>query len=347
MNDNIVLFRSLDACLGPGDSRFFGSGYTRVGQELRQLCVNRSAAPGSLITGRASLRYPDDWSRKAAGRELRPHLSSIDALVFAVSLAEVHVNVARDLTSSQQRRTWVRSVRIRAGSGPHEELDDFPVRAQLRVTVGAGPELFADAVNGLLTSEYHCQIGTLVVRCRLAHAAGTPSFGAASADFDRLDDVLGPAPMRHYGSRYKTHRLHADDVGVDLAAGLVRARQHVTVDAVNETDGHGAEAAYAPSVSLVDALVGTAQLAQTLLYAQDRMVRTHSNTLWMRRLSIDAITPVRPVGEPFPVEVRVAKNQLLYQGGSEWRAVDLTVSDFAGINGACSLAHRLPEATTA
>jgi hypothetical protein len=335
MNSKNLFYGSLESCLGPGSARFFGSGYKRVVQELRDITTDGSAEPGALITARGTLTYPQDWSRKSGSGELRPHLSSIDALVMAATLAEVHVSRAFGLTATEQRRTWLRHADVRAGSSPHEDLADFPVRG--RLLGGDGPA----SEESTLTSTFDCRIGMLRVRCSLAHPRGAGSAGPTT--YADASEVLGPARARHYGEGYKNRDQHADQVQVDLDRQRVLGR-HRVVATQTPPEALGAEAAYAPSVSLVDALVGVAQLAQVLLYAQDGLSRGSSNTLWMRRFVISARTPVRPLGRSFASTVRTAGSRLVSMGGETWRTADLAVDSFSGIGGQCSLAHRLPTA---
>jgi hypothetical protein len=335
MGDGRLRFDSLDACLGPGSARFFGSGYKRVGQALCDLECHGSMAPGAGVRALGSLSYPPDWSRKAAGRELRPHLSSIDALVLAVSLAEAHLAAAGRLDEDQLRRAWLCRVQVRAGARPHEQLDGFPVTARL---LRSWPNGRADTP---VSSEYDCRIGALRVRCTLAHEpAERPA--TRPARYPTLDDVLGPAAGRLYGDGYKAHQLQAAEVRVELAEQLVRARQSVSPGPAQPEVSRGAEAAYAPSVSVIDGIVGIAQLAQALLYALDAVPRERSNTLWMRRFVVAADTPSRPCDKPFATAAAVTRNRVVALGGDSWRAIELRTDDFARMRGSCSLAHRLP-----
>lgn len=335
MSNKELLYGSLDSCLGPGSSRFFGSGYKRVTQGLKDITTDGSGEPGALVTARGTLGYPRDWSRKSGARELRPHLSSIDALVLAANLAETHLGRAFGLGAAERRRIWLRSADVRAGTSPHEDLADFPVHGRLAAVEGPAAE------HGTLASTFDCRVGALKVRCTLVHEqGGGPGTPATYTDEKQ---ALGPARARHYGVGYKQRELHAEQVRVDLDRQEVRGLQRVVA---TDEDPHtcGAEAAYGPSVSLVDALVGVAQLAQILLYAQDGLSRGNTDTLWMRRFVISADTPVRPLGRSFTPTVRTAHSRLLSMGDARWRTAELSVDDFAGIDGRCWLAHRLPAA---
>ena len=351
MSSKDLIYGSFDSCLGPGTTRFFGSGYKRVVQDLKDITTDGSDRPGALVTARGTLTYPQDWSRKSGARELRPHLSSIDALVLAVTLAEVHLGQAFGLTAAQQRRTWLRQADVRAGSSPHEDLADFPVEGRLLTSDGpeAGdtspatstPTNPASAETTSTSTTFSCRVGGLRVRCTLVHERGGRAEGPAT--FADASQALGPASARHYGEGYKNRDQYADHVHVDLERQRIQGRQRIVTEHPG-TEAHGAEAAYGPSVSPVDALVGVAQLAQALLYAQDGLTRGGTDTLWMRRFALEARTPVRPLGRDFATTVRTAGSRLLTMGGETWRTADLAVDDFSGISGHCSLAHRLPTA---
>lgn len=335
MSNQELVYGSLESCLGPGSSRFFGSGYKRVTQGLKDITTDGSADPGGLVTARGTLTYPRDWSRKSGAGELRPHLSSIDALVLAANLAETHLGRAFGLGAAERRRIWLRSADVRAGSAPHEDLADFPVHGRLLSVEGPAGE------DSTLASTFDCRVGSLKVRCTLVHeqggGAGTP------VTYDDEKQALGPARARHYGAGYKQRDQYAERVRVDLDRQEIQGLQRV-VATDEEAHTCGAEAAYGPSVSLVDALVGVAQLAQVLLYAQDGLTRGATDTLWMRRFVISAETPVRPLGHSFTPTVRTASSRLLSMGDARWRTAELAVDDFAGIDGRCWLAHRLPAA---
>ncbi|MET7290281.1 AvrD family protein [Streptomyces sp. NPDC005573] len=337
-SDKELLYASLESCLGSGSSRFFGNGYKRVTQTLTDITTDGSPLPGALVSARGTLGYPRDWSRKSGAGDLRPHLSSIDALVLAANLAEVHLARAFGLSPAERRTIWLRHADVRAGSSPHEELSGFPVRGRLLTVEGSS------AQDPELASTFAFQVGRLKVRCTLAHGRGDGAPGGP-AGYDDEKQALGPAHTRHYGKGYKRREQHAEQVRVDLDRQEVRVLRHVVAgDAEAAPDTCGAEAAYGPSVSLVDAIVGVAQLAQILLYAQDGLARGDSDTLWMRRFVVNARTPVRPLGRSFVPTVRTASSRLLPMGDALWRTAELAVDDFAGIGGRCWLAHRLPAA---
>ena len=73
-------FSSIDDYLGPAAGRFFGSGYRRVAYRLHGTDTTQHAA-GERLRATAEIAYPTDWSKKATATALKPHLSTIDALI--------------------------------------------------------------------------------------------------------------------------------------------------------------------------------------------------------------------------------------------------------------------------
>jgi len=108
-------YASIDDILGPAAQRFFGDGHRRVRQMLRNVTVDGDGRGGHRVRGCASVSYPADWSVKSVSDELRPHLSSIDALLLAVALGECYLTHARGLDPKQRRRSPAKFSR-RSGS---------------------------------------------------------------------------------------------------------------------------------------------------------------------------------------------------------------------------------------
>src|SRR5882724_4188968 len=126
-----MFLKSIDDYLGPGETRFFARGYQRVGYETGDLVVD----PGQArVSATATLRYPADWSRKAVGTDLVPHLSTVDSLVLGVQLAEAYLAHALGLDAGARRSARLRRVRLQAGTTPQEDLSAVELRAELRGT---------------------------------------------------------------------------------------------------------------------------------------------------------------------------------------------------------------------
>jgi hypothetical protein len=314
-----ILASSIDDHLGPSQGRFFGHGFKRVAHSVRGVEITRGA-----ISATAGLAYPADWSRKSSG-SLRPHLSSVDALVLAVQLAEAHLTHTRRLDVGQRRRTWLRSFDMRGGRVPQEDLAALPVQA-----------IQLDTRNSVST--YSCLIGTLGVTCQIEHDAGRAR--ATGGDYDNLDSLLGAAQGRYYGAGFRRRAQRIADVCVTPDGDAIAA----TV-AVSDPDGaldDGLGGAYGPAPSMLDGLVCLAQLAQVLAYRLDGIERGQSHTLWMRRLAQSSPAPPRPATGPVTATLALQRSRVLAFGDGRWRTLDVA-GELHGIHVRSSIAHQLPE----
>jgi len=344
-----ILASSIDDHLGPAQGRFFGHGFKRVAHSVRDVEIRRGA-----ITATAGLAYPDDWSRKSSG-SLRPHLSSVDALVLAVQLAEAHLTHTLRLDLGQRRRTWVRSFDMRGGRVPQEDLAALPVQAiQLGTRGGA--------------STYSCLIGTLGVTCEIEHDAGraraaggdydsladalgapadavydnlADALGApADAAYDNLDSLLGTAEGRYYGAGFRRRAQRIADVRMTPEGDAIAAA--VTVSDPDGAIDDGLGGAYGPVPSMLDGLVCLAQLAQVLAYRLDGIERGRSHTLWMRRLAQSSLAPPQRATGPVAATLALQRSRVLAFGDGRWRTLDVE-GELHGIRVRSSIAHQLPE----
>lgn len=320
---------SVDDFLGPREGRFFGDGYRRVAHALTDVRVAGSESEG-VVEADGHLRYPVDWSQKSTG-VLRPHASTIDALVMAVESCEAYVAHGWGLDAGQRRRSWLRSVDIQAGRAPQEELSSVPVRATVACT--------ASGEAGRRRTTFDCVVGALRVRCELDHDAGRVRRTAGR--YASAEALLGPAADRLYGHGYRSRTHEIDRIQIDDELRHVTADIAVAGAPAPAGGEMGVEGAYQPALSAVDCIVTLAQLAQVLAYGIDDIERGQSSTLWMRRLRLTRETPPAPLPEPLAGRVEVARSTRLPFAGAVWRSLEVT----GGCGGyACrgAIAHRLP-----
>ena len=329
-------YPSIDDCLGPAGQRFFSEGHKRVSRALTDVVVEAGAGGPGVTRGTGTLTYPADWSRKTTSLELRPHLSSLDALLLGLDAAEASLVTGYGLSEAQRRRCWLRGWSLRGGTTPQEEMTGVPVVAQ---PVSARAEPFSLA--GFVTV-YDCTIGGIRLQCEIEHEAvpedgSAPPFPATVAG--NVEELLGAAPSRHFGTGYKLRQQTIRDVLVDPRGQAANATVAVTVG--DEATGAGIGAGYQPSLSMVDCMSVMAQLAQVLFYQQDGVDRGSTNTLWMRRVAMRSNTPWQPLANPFVVDARVDRTDLAELHGGTWRVTRM-VGNFQGIRAQTSLAHLLP-----
>jgi Pseudomonas avirulence D protein (AvrD) len=324
---------AMEEYLGPVHGRYFGSGYKRVDREMSNITVVAGADFSGQATATAQLYYPKDWSRKATSEELRPHLSTIDAFLLAVDLAEVYLADGHGLNAARRRQAWIRAMSIRAGSAPDETLTGLGASLAVATTRGESDPNHA-------TSSFRCRVGSIKVQLMVEHPVADVG-GPVRTVHDRADEVLGSKRSRYFGDGYKLRNQRFADVRVHDEGPAIDATVQVgTDDVFGRDDGLGG--AYGPSVSMLDCLLSLAQLAQVLVYRHDGIPRTDSNTLWMRRLSLETRSPHHQLSDPMRAVVSVDRASLLHLGGGTWRAFEMSGS-IAGVVGTSSFAHQLPE----
>lgn len=325
-------FQSLDEILGDPGQRYFGTGYRHV--EQRVLDVHIDTATHSA-TARGQVIYPASWSVKK-NRELIPHLSTIDGFVIAVQLLEAYAREAFGLDDRTTRACWLRHCCVRAGPTPTLELNSIPVSLTM---TESRPD--STAMGGFL-STFRVKVGVLALDLTLDH----PLFVERNVciALSDVDASLGSPQLRYYGGGYKSTQVQVSDVVLDRSAARARARFHLDF-----AEGHshtGLSGEYVPFISIVDALIGTAQLAQAVLYGQDRVNRASSGNMWMRRVSVDVPRPLAPA-QAFDVETWIRHASVVPVGDRRWRTAKFDVVVPSLHSAEYCVAHELPGAGVA
>ncbi|MET9695832.1 AvrD family protein [Streptomyces sp. NPDC006529] len=335
-----LFLKSVDDYLGPGEGRFFSRGYQRAEYLVRDVVATPVTTERPGIRATVDVSYPADWSRKKNGTDLRPHLSTVDALVLGVQLAELHLVHAYGLTGDARGTMRLRKVVLRAGGAPQEDLLRIPASSRLVRTDDV------PGVPGRRLSVHDGAVGELRVRCEIEHDEGVRA--EDEGVFGSLDEVLGEGARRFYGDGFKRRRHVIRDVVVDMEELAATAGVHFVPGPAERADGPGAlgvDAATEPSVSLVDAFVVNLQLVQVLMYELDRVDRASSNTLWMMQTVLTAADTALPLpvrgDEAQAASARLTAKRVLPLRGGVWRSVDIEAS-LGGVGVRASFAHELP-----
>jgi hypothetical protein len=299
---------TVDDALGPRKSRFFGEGFKRVSHRLDDIAV-RPATEGGEITAAAGLELPRNWSRKGVA-EQPPHLSTIDAMLFAAQLCGLYLAHTHGLSGGDGFR--VRRAALRAGNRPQEDrLDRFTVRAEHLGTAPGDPAV----------SRFDCRIGALTVVLAVEHG-GEPVPTLLPGYYTDPAALPGHWNTAPFGASHRGRTQLLSDVDVDSKA--LRADADLTL-------GPGSAEA-----TMIDLFVAALQLGQVLLYDLDRLERADSNTLWMRR------TVIEPTSHRTKRFTTVLENERrLDNAAGTWRSADV-VAVQSGFALRCSVAHLLP-----
>ncbi|RZU53801.1 avirulence D protein (AvrD) [Krasilnikovia cinnamomea] len=312
----------VDDYLGPSAERFFGSGYKRVSQRITGLAW--IPEPDLPAGGEAEVTYPDDWSSKSHSLADAVHLSTIDALVLSLRLVETYLRSRLGLTADQVARAWLRRYTMRPGSRPHTDLRSVPLRIALGESrPGAG---------GWLSTEFVCVVGGIKVRCHVEHEAGRLPAQAP----------LSPVTAAYHagGYRFRTHEIGGIVMRTDNRS--IAATVDVRDGARTEAGGGELGSAYQPAITLVDATLVYAQVAQILMYTLDGLRRGETNTLWMRSVDMARSGPGPALSGPVSCDSQVTRSSTLDFAGGRWR-VSTMKGTFADTTVTHALGHRLPE----
>lgn len=316
---------SIDDFLGPRDSRFLGEGFKRVEHSLTDLTTTPGPDGAGAIEATAHVAIPGVWSRKGDQHQ-KPHLSSIDVMLFAARLTGLYAAHAYGL--APDARFEVRSIDMKAGSSPDEEgLAKMPVSGRLVAAETAGEEW---------STTLDCRVGSLSARVRARHSPGRRPVGGEGTYY--LEEELpGPWIDRPYGVPHAARRQLLTDVRV---TGDGEDDRQASARVALVPDGAGVAQDDAPA-TMIDTLVAVMQLGQVMLYTLDGVDRADSNNLWMRRatLTLDEGAPPPYDGE---VTARLERARRLPTAAGTWRSAEV-VGALHGVRTRVAVAHLLNE----
>lgn len=299
---------SIEDFLGSPASRFFGAGFKRVDYEWKETGVG----PQDTVR-RVRLRYPEDWSRKQTHAKLPPHLSTIDAIVIAVSMAERILSLSH-LSINQ---FWISKISIKAGSKPIESLDSVSATMQM------------DQIKDS-THRFGADIGSMRISLVLENNSHLKDEG------ESLDKS---APNNGYYSECtKTRNQAVTDIRLHDPG---RAESILSVHPLRSVRAGGIESAYAMP-TLVDWFVAHLQLGQVLLYRLDNLRRENSSTLWMRTTTFSIDSPIAGHQEKFRLSTSLEDPLIVTGPSGSWRTATI-VGSSDRVRMQCSVAHLLPK----
>ena len=145
----------------------------------------------------------------------------------------------------------------------------------------------------------------------------------------------------YFDGGYKDTCCEIGPISADLQAQAVTALVQVS-EPVTHLRQEGIGATYYPCVTIIEAIVVMAQLAQVLAYATDNLRRDQSNTLWLRNFSCFFRTPYQPIVNPFIATLSTSKSRIISLASTQWRTMNL-VGNAIGVTGSFSVAHQLPQ----
>lgn len=316
-----IALPDIDDYLGPAESRFFGSGYRKAEYFLSPL-----ASDTATLRCVAGISYPADWSKKKAGVDLRPHLSTVDTMILGVDLTEALLAVCLGLGPEQRSAAQVHKIVIQAGTSPEEDLGSVPIEARVIRTKPV------DA--GLAETTTAVQVGQMRARCVVRHPA-VAGPGPVPVGRFVLANVLGPAERRFWGGGFRHGRQGIHSVVADIDSLNVQGTLRVAALPAEVCDGLGGRPV---GPTMVDAFVSILQMVQVLLYEMDGVPRSESNTLWMQQTTLELSADHRPDQS---ADATIIDSRLIDMPDGQWRNVEF-VGSVGTIRQRSLFAHRLP-----
>ncbi|MER6048136.1 AvrD family protein [Streptomyces sp. NPDC001793] len=321
---DVHTYRAIDDLLGPASSRFFGSGYSRVVQQVRHVETVPTDATSVERTDLASVVYPTDWSTKKTGQTLRPHVSTIDACVFSKIIAESHLRGWAGLTEEQIASSWLRSIGMRAGPVAQEDTDEVKVRTIVVHKQGG-------AENGSSSFEFTSMIGSM----RTEYTVDVPELPGRSRD------AVGAELLTD--SAHLAATIDLQDIELDLAERTGAATFLLHPRGAGDQQRTGLASAYQPYLTDVHNILGIAQIAQALLYQVDGIERADSNTLWTRSFTARRAGSPRQGTSTGAVSVAMVDHEHLTTAADTW-SISSWTSECEDVVTTFELAHKLPVA---
>src|SRR5262249_5785131 len=130
----------------------FGAGMRQAQHQIGDIEITPGESGAGEIRAVAAITVSANRSRTSPAAQSRPRLSTLDALVLALQMAEAYLTHSRSLTGAQRRAGWVRRIDLRAGTAPQEDLGEVPLRARLLHTI--------EQEGGRAVSAFDCRVGT-------------------------------------------------------------------------------------------------------------------------------------------------------------------------------------------
>lgn len=339
-------YTDIEEIIGVKNSRFFGNGFSKVENQIIDIHINSAHIDQPIIingkeckikgdiegyvNAKGKLLYPEGWSKKS-DTELKPHLSTIDALNLSVQLNEIFLLNKYNLGQEDRKKMWLKKYSISAGNAPYEDLKCFDICTFFKGTDTSKATFYQ------YVSVFESHIGALKVYCEIEHPINEIALVKAN-HYDNVNDILGDSYKRYYGNGYRYTEYDIKNIKINTENETIENLINVT--RANPTN-YGFEGAYRPtSLSMIDSIILCGQISQALLYSIDKVDRSETGTLWMRKVTMESMSPFQAC-EEFLATTRIENGKIIKMKGRPWRKAEIH-SFLDGINCEYSLAYELP-----
>lgn len=265
--NNIYEFKDIDDFLGDGSKRYFVTGYKKALREIKNVSVNSSE-----IIGVGNLLYNSSWSTKKEAPR-KPHVSSMDALLFSLSLTEVFLTKNFKVDSQDILLT---NFSIKPWKKPIEELQGIKLKA--KYSIQEAIRLPSGKYNYIV--DCVASVDEMIVKIKFTLRNSNKIENSESSFYSDIDEYLGDSRKNMYRYGHNAFLHNIKNVVVDTEALTTFSKIKVFKENSCELTGIGSN----DQLSIVDGMIITLQLIQCLLYKLDGIRREDSNNLWMREM---------------------------------------------------------------
>lgn len=267
------------------------------------------------ISAEGNLIYPDDWSIKS-NHFVRPHLSTIDAIVFGSEIAESYLSNIFEFRDIDLNSSLIEKCQISAGSEPIENLENFQMTGTYQ----------NKKHSSKVVSVFKLLVGNLKISLTISHfILGNQVNSEINLGILR-GDVQNYNSLGYRDTDYYLQKINIQDDEIKYKTRINRG---------NPT--RGLEANYFPFVTFIDAVILSGQISQAFLYHLDDISRNESNTLWMRKVSITR-NKLLNHDTSFVGTTILNKSQIIKMGDSIYRSAIMT-GEFSDVTIKYSVAH--------
>lgn len=311
----------IDDLLGPKEGRFFGDGFKRVDHtlsnisfEFHQVGDDPFLGKGQ-ISAKGNLIYPDDWSIKS-NHFVRPHLSTIDAIVFGSEIAESYLSNIFEFRDIDLSSSLIEKCQISAGSEPIENLENFKITGTYQ----------NKKYSSKVVSAFKLLVGNLKISLTISHLILGNQVNSEINLGVLRGDVQNYNSLGYRNTDYYLQNVNIQDDKIEYETRINR-----------KTPTRGLEANYFPFVTFIDAVILSGQISQAFLYHLDDISRNESNTLWMRKVSITRDKLLNH-DTSFVGLTILNRSQIIKMGDSIYRSAIMT-GKFSDVTIKYSVAH--------
>ncbi|MEG1487380.1 AvrD family protein [Lactococcus sp.] len=278
---------TIDEVLGKAENRYFGSKYKSISHK-----ITRFWKEGNDYFLKGTVSSLQNWSIKKSVAQ-KQHLSSVDCLVFSCLAFEEYMEKVEPSVNVENLK--LTSFKVEMGKAPLENLIDIDIHL-------ISPQKNDDTLS------LEIMVGNMKVRGTFQKFLGTKR-----------------NKNKEVESYWKNHIKHLTN-----KIENIEFKENSTVTAqisvMKETiyNYSGLQSGFENEMSLLSFLIIFAQLAESIAYHHDCILREDSENFWVRSLYAE-ISPQfsGKIGDILHLETNIKKANIIKVGDKTWNAMQM------------------------